>query len=103
MRCLLNLGPWRLREFRLKIYHQGDPRGCALYVYSDKDMETLAMNRSTTPIDPVLLLTQKTIPCRMAEVFNASATIRRVFEVTEGCTIEDPDDMKTLPCTSTWR
>ena len=26
-------------RFDLKIYHQGDPRGCALYVYSDKDME----------------------------------------------------------------
>ena len=26
-------------RFDLKIYHQGDPRGCALYIYSDKDME----------------------------------------------------------------
>ena len=35
----LSLARGTAARFRLKIYHQGDPRGCALYVYSDKEME----------------------------------------------------------------
>ena len=40
----LSLARGTAARFNLKIYHQGDPRGCALYVYSDKDMEGSAID-----------------------------------------------------------
>ena len=34
----LGLARGTAARFGLKVYHQSDPRGCALYVYSDEEM-----------------------------------------------------------------
>ena len=35
----LSLARGTAARFKLKIYHQGDPRGCALYVYSEEELK----------------------------------------------------------------